>query len=205
MKLKMLAAAFALALAASGGAVAQTKLKFAHVYEVSEPYHTAAVWAAGEIAKRTNNRYSVDVFPASQLGKESDINQGLTLGTVDMIIHGPAVRRAQLRPDFYRRRAVHIPRFRSLEEVLHLQAVRRTGRRLPEGDRRQQGGGGHLLRRAPRHRQQGDQHARGHEEPEDPRTGRAALHAVPARGRRQSDADRFCRGLSGAAEQDGGC
>ncbi len=88
MKLKFLIAAFALALAASGSVVAQTKLKFAHVYEVSEPYHTAAVWAAGEIAKRTNNRYSVEVFPASQLGKESDINQGLTLGTVDMIYTG---------------------------------------------------------------------------------------------------------------------
>ena len=88
MKLKFLVAAFAMALAASGGAIAQTKLKFAHVYEVSEPYHTAAVWAAGEIAKRTNNRYTVEVFPASQLGKESDINQGLTLGTVDMIYTG---------------------------------------------------------------------------------------------------------------------
>ncbi|MEK7361804.1 MAG: TRAP transporter substrate-binding protein DctP, partial [Pseudomonadota bacterium] len=88
MKLKCLAAAFALAIAASGGALAQTKLKFAHVYETSEPYHTAAVWAAGEIAKRTGNRYSVEVFPASQLGKETDINQGLTLGTVDMIYTG---------------------------------------------------------------------------------------------------------------------
>src|SRR5450756_2399175 len=88
MKLKYLAAAFALAIAASGGALAQTKLKFAHVYETSEPYHTAALWAAAEIAKRTNNRYTVEVFPASQLGKESDINQGLTLGTVDMILTG---------------------------------------------------------------------------------------------------------------------
>jgi tripartite ATP-independent transporter DctP family solute receptor len=88
MKLKYLAAAFALTIAASGGALAQTKLKFAHVYEVSEPYHTAAVWAAGEIAKRTNNRYTIDVFPASQLGKETDINQGLTLGTVDIILTG---------------------------------------------------------------------------------------------------------------------
>ena len=69
-------------------AVAETKLKFAHVYEVGEPYHTAAVWAAGEIAKRTNNRYSMDVFPASQLGKETDINQGLSLGTVDIIYTG---------------------------------------------------------------------------------------------------------------------
>lgn len=72
----------------SAGALAQTKLKFAHVYETSEPYHTAAVWAAAEIAKRTNNRYVVEVFPASTLGKETDINQGLTLGTVDIIYTG---------------------------------------------------------------------------------------------------------------------
>jgi tripartite ATP-independent transporter DctP family solute receptor len=69
-------------------ASAQTKLKWAHVYETSEPFHTQSVWAAQEIAKRTNNRYQIDVYPASQLGKETDINQGLSLGTVDMIISG---------------------------------------------------------------------------------------------------------------------
>jgi len=73
----------------SGVAFAQqTKLKWAHVYETSEPYHKWSVWAAGEIEKRTNGKYHIDVFPASSLGKESDINQGLTLGTVDMIISG---------------------------------------------------------------------------------------------------------------------
>lgn len=77
-----------LALALSTGVAAQTKLKWAHVYETSEPYHTAAVWAAGEIKKRTNGRYDVEVFPASTLGKETDINQGLTLGTVDIIYTG---------------------------------------------------------------------------------------------------------------------
>jgi tripartite ATP-independent transporter DctP family solute receptor len=87
MKPKLFATFAALALAA-GVAQAQTKLKFAHVYEVSEPYHTAALWAAGEIARRTGNRYSIEVFPASTLGKESDINQGLTLGTVDIIYTG---------------------------------------------------------------------------------------------------------------------
>ena len=82
------AAVAILALAVSTGVAAQTKLKWAHVYETSEPYHTAAVWAAGEIAKRTSNRYQVEVFPASSLGKETDINQGLTLGTVDIIYTG---------------------------------------------------------------------------------------------------------------------
>jgi tripartite ATP-independent transporter DctP family solute receptor len=69
---------------------AQQKLKFAHVYETSEPYHTYAVWAAGEIAKRTANRYTWDVFPASQLGNETQINQSLSLATVDLIYTGQA-------------------------------------------------------------------------------------------------------------------
>ena len=69
-------------------ASAQTTLKWAHVYETSEPFHTESVWAAGEIEKRTEGRYHIDVYPASQLGKEADLNQGLTLGTVDMIISG---------------------------------------------------------------------------------------------------------------------
>jgi tripartite ATP-independent transporter DctP family solute receptor len=76
------------ALVAGVPASAQTKLKWAHVYETSEPFHKWSVWAAQEIEKRTSGRYHVDVFPASSLGKESDINQGLTLGTVDMIISG---------------------------------------------------------------------------------------------------------------------
>jgi len=76
------------ALAAFGPAQAQTKLKWAHVYETSEPYHKWSVWAGDEIKKRTNGRYEVQVFPASSLGKESDINQGLTLGTVDIILTG---------------------------------------------------------------------------------------------------------------------
>lgn len=79
------AAALALTMPA---ALSQTTLKWAHVYETSEPFHTESVWAGEEIKKRTDGRYTVDVFPASQLGKESDINQGLTLGTVDIIISG---------------------------------------------------------------------------------------------------------------------
>ena len=83
-----IAAIAAAALLSAVPASAQQKLKFAHVYETSEPYHTAAVWAAGEIGKRTSNRYTMEVFPASSLGKETDINQGLTLGTVDIIYTG---------------------------------------------------------------------------------------------------------------------
>ncbi|MGE7368862.1 sialic acid TRAP transporter substrate-binding protein SiaP [Neorhizobium sp. NPDC001467] len=85
-------------LASSLTAQAQTALKWAHVYETSEPFHTESVWAAEEIAKRTNNRYKIDVFPASQLGKEADINQGLKLGTVDIIISGSSFASRDYKP-----------------------------------------------------------------------------------------------------------
>lgn len=90
MKRMMTGLAVAALFAVTGPAVAQTKLKWAHVYETPEPYHTEAVWAAGEIAKLTNNKYQIDVFPASQLGNENQINEGLGLGTVDMIYTGVA-------------------------------------------------------------------------------------------------------------------
>src|SRR5438552_1361265 len=87
----LLGASVVLAVAVLAAPVsAQTKLKWAHVYEVAEPYHTEALWAAEEIKKRTNGRYEIGVFPASQLGNENQINEGLGLGTVDMIYTGVA-------------------------------------------------------------------------------------------------------------------
>ncbi|MCC6468024.1 MAG: sialic acid TRAP transporter substrate-binding protein SiaP [Alphaproteobacteria bacterium] len=79
-------------------AEAQQKLKFGHVYETNEPYHAEAVWAAGEIAKRTNNKYTMEVFPASALGNEPQINQALPLGTIDIIYTGTAFAGASYKP-----------------------------------------------------------------------------------------------------------
>jgi tripartite ATP-independent transporter DctP family solute receptor len=90
MKLIATLIAACAALTVAAPAAAQTKLKWAHVYEASEPYHKWSVWAADEIKKRTNGKYDIQVYPASSLGKETDINQGLALGTVDMIISGPS-------------------------------------------------------------------------------------------------------------------
>ena len=116
-------------------AAAQTKLKWAHVYETSEPYHKWSVWAAQEIEKRTNGRYHIDVFPASSLGKESDINQGLTLGTVDMIISGLSFA-ARTMPRHRRRLLpVHVPRRRAPGQVGEQPGVQGDGRRIPEQDR----------------------------------------------------------------------
>ncbi|MDT1061401.1 sialic acid TRAP transporter substrate-binding protein SiaP [Paracoccus sp. CPCC 101403] len=96
--IKGLMGAAAMMMASTIAAHAQTTLKWAHVYETSEPFHTESVWAAEEIAKRTDGRYKIDVFPASQLGKEADINQGLKLGTVDIIISGSSFAARDYKP-----------------------------------------------------------------------------------------------------------
>ena len=82
----MLAAAMSCTLV--GGAFA-ADLKWAHVYEEGSTYHKWANWAAEEIKTKTEGRVNITVFPASSLGKESEINEGLTIGSVDMIYTGP--------------------------------------------------------------------------------------------------------------------
>ena len=69
-------------------ACAQIRLKWAHVYEITEPFHTEALWAASEIRKRSNGKFDIEVFPASQLGSESQLNEGLGLGAVDIVYAG---------------------------------------------------------------------------------------------------------------------
>uniref|UniRef100_UPI0031010AF5 sialic acid TRAP transporter substrate-binding protein SiaP n=1 Tax=Neorhizobium sp. EC2-8 TaxID=3129230 RepID=UPI0031010AF5 len=98
LTLKILLGATAAILASALTAQAETVLKWAHVYETSEPFHTDSVWAAQEIGKRTEGRYKIDVFPASQLGKEADLNQGLKLGTVDIIISGSSFAAREHKP-----------------------------------------------------------------------------------------------------------
>ena len=83
-----LAGAIVIALVTSGPASAQTKLRWAHVYEITEPFHTEALWAASEIKKRSNGRFDIEVFPASQLGSESQLNEGLGAGTIDIVYVG---------------------------------------------------------------------------------------------------------------------
>ncbi|KIQ03393.1 ABC transporter substrate-binding protein [Agrobacterium tumefaciens] len=97
-KIISLLGATAIVAVSAFAAQAQTALKWAHVYETSEPFHTESVWASKEIEKRTEGRYKIDVFPASQLGKEVDINQGLKLGTVDMIISGSSFAARDYKP-----------------------------------------------------------------------------------------------------------
>jgi tripartite ATP-independent transporter DctP family solute receptor len=98
LRRSVLGAAIAAPALIGRAAQAQTRLRWAHVYETGEAYHTEALWAAQQIAARTNNRWAIEVFPASALGNEPTINQGLALGTVDMIYTGASFAGATFKP-----------------------------------------------------------------------------------------------------------
>lgn len=66
-------------------------LRWAHVYETSSPYHAEALRAADEFYDRTDGRYRIRVFPASSLGNEVSINEGLQLGSIDIIYTGASL------------------------------------------------------------------------------------------------------------------
>lgn len=72
-------------------AVAAEKLKFVHAYETAEAHHKWAQWAADEIKKRTDGRYEIEVFPASQLGNQAEMLESITLGTADLGYVGPSL------------------------------------------------------------------------------------------------------------------
>lgn len=88
IKATLVATALSAVLATS--AFAAEVLKWAHVYEDGSGYHQVALWAADEIKAKTDGRVEVQVFPASSLGKEVEINEGLALGAVDLIYTGPS-------------------------------------------------------------------------------------------------------------------
>lgn len=93
-----LAIALSLALIAALPTAAQTRLRWGHVQEASEPHHLEALRAAKEIAERTQGRVQVEVFPASQLGSEPQLNQGLALGTIDIVYTAVGFAAGQYKP-----------------------------------------------------------------------------------------------------------
>ncbi|SET82156.1 tripartite ATP-independent transporter solute receptor, DctP family [Paracoccus homiensis] len=84
----VLSLACALACTVSTQAFADTTLKFAHVYETGHPLHQGALNVAEQIEEATEGRVKIDVFPASSLGEELALSEGLSLGTVDIIYTG---------------------------------------------------------------------------------------------------------------------
>ena len=86
----LIAASASLIALMTASASAQEVLQWGHVYEAATPYHEAALRVAEAFEAATDGRYQIEVFPASQLGNESELNEALTLGTIDIIYTGEA-------------------------------------------------------------------------------------------------------------------
>ena len=54
--------------------------------------------AASDIRKRSNGKFDIEVFPASRLGNENQLNEGLGLGTVDIVYVGVNFAAATFKP-----------------------------------------------------------------------------------------------------------
>jgi len=59
-------------------------LSLASVLPESHPTNAALLYFADQVAKETNGKVKVTVYPAGQLGQEKDYIEGIQLGTIDI-------------------------------------------------------------------------------------------------------------------------
>lgn len=86
---KSLMSAICLLLLVSPALAAPKVLKFAHVYEPGTNYNDAALDVGKLLTERSDGRFKVEVFPASQLGNEETITEGLKMGSIQLAYSGP--------------------------------------------------------------------------------------------------------------------
>ena len=64
--------------------------KVGHSLTEDHPYHVAMLDMAKKVEERTSGNVKLEVYPLSQLGAERELTEGLTLGTIDMVITSTA-------------------------------------------------------------------------------------------------------------------
>ena len=81
------------ALAGAGVARAQGQvrtLKFGHMLPPDQIHHKALVLFGEELAKRSNGRMKLDIFPSSQMGSIAEMLQSVQAGSLTMSMAVPA-------------------------------------------------------------------------------------------------------------------
>lgn len=77
----LIASAGAAALAAPFvHAATPIRIRLAHSLSANEPAHQAALFFAENVAKRTNDQVTVQVFPSEQLGSGKEVNEMIRQG-----------------------------------------------------------------------------------------------------------------------------
>ena len=109
LNIRKVTIAAALSLMAFGAAHAQTKLKWAHVYETSEPYHTAAVVGCRRNRQAHQQPLHGRSVPGVDARQGNRHQPGADARHRRHHLYRAVVRGPHVRPDRDRRRAVHVP------------------------------------------------------------------------------------------------
>jgi C4-dicarboxylate-binding protein DctP len=95
---RILTASAALALFGTVAAHAQDyTFKFAHILTTDTPAHEAAVRLAELVEEKTDGKVAVEIFPAGELGNDTEIIEQIQVGAVDMGIP-PTAKLGQFEP-----------------------------------------------------------------------------------------------------------
>ncbi len=65
-------------------------LQAGHSLPNDHPYHTSLEQMAENIDERTDGRVTIEIFPNSEIGAEKELTEGMTLGTVDLVVSSTA-------------------------------------------------------------------------------------------------------------------
>lgn len=84
-------AAAGLVSAAPGLQAAEHTLQLGHLANEDNSWHQGSLKFAEEVARLTEGRIEVEVFPNESLGRDMDLINGMQLGTVDMMIVGESL------------------------------------------------------------------------------------------------------------------
>lgn len=96
--LPAVAVAISVALA-PGGAAAETLIRLAHTLNPTDARHIGAQRFEELVEERSGGDIQVEIYPSSQLGGQSEIFEGMTLGTMEMNIAG-STHLSRLEPAF---------------------------------------------------------------------------------------------------------
>lgn len=83
---------------AANGVLAEEKLKLGHVLAGGSQFSEIVRVMNDELKTRTNGRYAIEEYPASALGSGAAMQDGLKLGTIDMVISSLGGALAQFNP-----------------------------------------------------------------------------------------------------------
>lgn len=65
-------------------------LEAGHSLPEDHPYHLGFLEMAEKVEERTDGQVKIEVFPNSEIGAERELTEGMTLGTVDLVVSSTA-------------------------------------------------------------------------------------------------------------------